>query len=149
MSSSSSTCADPSIHPPHDRVVMLGRNRYTFEPVAVKEVPLKEDRMNEAVENEHNALSRLPTHRNIVQYKGCHRGRRVASLVFEYVPLPSVTKFLRQNGPLRTSEALFVIRQIVRFPQFSSLSPWTRALWSTPHTSFYFTFRLLRLIYPG
>ena len=102
---------------------MLGRNRYTFEPVAVKEVPLNKERLNEAVDNEHNALSRLPAHRNIVQYKGCHRCKRVASLVFEYVPLPSITKFLRQNGPLRTSEALFVCRQIVQFLPFSSRTP--------------------------
>lgn len=100
---------------PHS-VVMFGRNRFTFEPLAVKEVEYVGNGPSDAVENEHNALTHLPSHRNIVNYKGCFRSKRKASLVFEYVPFPSISKFLRQNGPLSTKEALFVVRQMVRVP---------------------------------
>jgi len=108
---------------------MLGRNRFTFEPLAIKEISFERESHRQAYLNERTALTAIPPHRNIVQFKGCYTSRRRAALVFEYIPYPSISQFLASNGPLKPREALYVTRQIVpsyflsAFPSFGVILP--------------------------
>jgi len=60
------------------------------------------------------AIKKLPPHRNLPLFKGSSKSDLKGSIVFEYLPFPSLKTFLDENGALNACEAMFVVRQLVR-----------------------------------
>lgn len=93
----------------------IGRNRDTFESVAVKEIDLEVQYGMALYKNEVRILKAMAPHRNVPKFhsSSISSSEGVARVALEYIPFPDMTTFIEENGPLPENSVALIVSQMI------------------------------------